>query len=1099
MLLKIFLAGRVAVETDGVVIDEQRFPGRQGRVLFAYLVAEQDRPVPRDELAEALWGDNLPATWEKALTVLVSKLRPLLTEAGLDGGTALTGAFGCYRLSLPENVWVDAIAAAADIREAEAALADGDVEHAKVVALEASSLAQPQFLPGEDGSWVEEKRRELASIRRRALSCLADAYLQSGQETEAAKWAEESLALDPFRETAYRRLMTAYAAAGDRAEALRVYDRCRRLLADELGAYPSPETESLYRELLAAPSRNGAEAAPDPGARARRRRGVAVAVAAAVGALAIVGAVIGAVLGTGSASSEPPTLAANAVGLIASGSDTVRQQIRIDAAPTGVVFGHGAVWVTNAYANTVSRIDPETQSVRQTIAVGNSPSAIAVDERGLWVTNHADGTVSWINPDSNTVVGDIRVGHGPTAVATGYGYVWVANSGDRTVSRIDPRTGDVTTIQSGAAGRGIATGAGAVWVTDEASKGLVRIDPATQRVTNTTPVGTGPAAIVYGGGALWVVNELDGTVAEVDPVTLSVRATIPVGEGPSALALTDDSLWVADEFGRRLVKIDTSTRTQSADLRVGNRPIALAPVPGGVWVAMQESGAGHHGGRLVVIGDAFDTIDPSLSFSTDSFALLGLAYDGLTAFRRVGGSDGTQLVASLATTLPLPTDGGRSYTFRIRSGIRYSDGKLLRAEDFKRAFERMLLLGSPSLQNTPLMKVVGAAICRQGRRCDLSRGVVVHNDRSLTFRLSSPDARLLLVLPQIVPVPRGTPVREIGTNPIPSTGPYTIESYIPRRRLTLVRNTRFHSWSERTRPSGYADEIVWRLNVPHADSVRLVEAEKADVLLSVVPVSRVGDLATRYPRQLHLIPQRATAFAFLNTRRPPFDDVRVRRALNYAIDRRKLVELHGGAAVAQGTCQVIPPSVPGFRQHCPYTNAWQAPDFTKARALVAASGTRGQRVVVWTFPFFGREGRYIVSVLRRLGYAAVLHEIPQIDAYFRTLTDTPTVQVGLAAWFGLQSASDALTTLTCDFKANWARFCDRRFDRNVRRLIAAQAVDPAAGTVLAARLDREIVAHAPWVPLFTPRLADFTSRRVGNYQANTYAAPSVLLDQLWVR
>src|SRR4029453_10733026 len=201
-------------------------------------------------------------------------------------------------------------------------------------------------------------------------------------------------------------------------------------------------------------------------------------------------------------------------------------------------------------------------------------------------------------------------------------------------------------------------------------------------------------------------------------------------------------------------------------------------------------------------------------------------------------------------------------------------------------------------------------------------------------------------------------------------------------------------------------------------SVRLVEAGKADVLLSAVPAGSLGDLAARYPRQLHLIPQRATAFAFLNTRRPPFDDVRVRRALNYAIDRRKLVELHGGAAVAQTACQVIPPSVPGFRQHCPYANAWQAPDFTKAQALVAASGTRGQRVVVWTFPFFSGEGRYIVSVLRRLGYAAGLHEIPQIDGHFRAMTDTPPVQVGFVGWFGFQSASDVLTTLTCNFEAN---------------------------------------------------------------------------------
>src|SRR5207245_4533543 len=124
----------------------------------------------------------------------------------------------------------------------------------KTLAMQAASLAGPQFLPGEDSAWVDEKRRELTSIVRRAVSCLAEACLRSGNEVEAAKWAEETIALDPYRETGYRRLMEAYAAGGDRAEALRVYDRCRRLLADELGAYPSPETDSLYRELLAAPA-----------------------------------------------------------------------------------------------------------------------------------------------------------------------------------------------------------------------------------------------------------------------------------------------------------------------------------------------------------------------------------------------------------------------------------------------------------------------------------------------------------------------------------------------------------------------------------------------------------------------------------------------------------------------------------------------------------------------------------------------------------------------------------------------------------------------------------------------------------------------------
>ena len=251
--LKVFLAGRVAVQLDGVRVEEERFPGRQGRLLFAYLVAEQGRAVPRDELAEALWGERPPASWDKALTVLASKLRGLLAEQGVDGAGALTAAFGCYRLDLPEGTWVDLFAAASGAREAEDALAAGDLERARAAAGSAESLVRRPFLPGDEGTWVEEKRSELADLRERALDVLTDACLRSGATREAAKWAEELVALSPFRETGYRRLMEARVAAGDRAEALRVYERCRRLLADELGAYPSPETESIYRALLAAP------------------------------------------------------------------------------------------------------------------------------------------------------------------------------------------------------------------------------------------------------------------------------------------------------------------------------------------------------------------------------------------------------------------------------------------------------------------------------------------------------------------------------------------------------------------------------------------------------------------------------------------------------------------------------------------------------------------------------------------------------------------------------------------------------------------------------------------------------------------------------
>jgi YVTN family beta-propeller protein len=1113
--LKVFLAGRIVVEGDGVLIDEERLPGRQGRLLFAYLVAEQGRPVPRDELAEALWGEAPPATWEKSLSVVVSKLRALLVERGVDGSNVLTSAFGCYRLNLPEGTWVDVVAAADVAREAEAALAADDLESAKALATRAASLARRPFLPGEEGAWVDGKRRELADVLRHALVTLSEACLRSGDDAEAAKSAEELIVLEPYRETGYRRLMEAHAAAGNRAEALRVYERCRRLLSEELGAYPSPETEAIYRQLLEAPAVQAVAAAapvaplpdaapvadlePEPGSTLPRRLAFRWRVGVAAVTVAATAAVVAGFLATRGGETPATAVEANAVGLIDAEGDRVRDQVAVDAAPTSVAFGHDAVWVTNAFADTVTRIDPESRSVRDTITVGNSPSGIAVGGGGVWVANHDDGTVSWINPQSNTEVRRIGVGHGPTAVAYGFGSVWVTNSDDRTVSRIDAVTGDVVArIPSGAVGRGIAVGPGSVWVTDEATGTVVRIDPAKNQVRNKNPVGGGPADIVYGDGAVWVANEFDGTVSEVDPTTLAVRAAIPVGGSPSALAFGAGGLWVGVEFGQRVVRIDTRTGRESATLRVGNRPKGLTAVPDGVWVAVQASGTGHRGGRLIVIDDLQESVDPGVG---GAFRELGLAYDGLTAFRRVGGSHGTQLVADLAAALPMPTDGGRSYTFRIRAGIRYSDGSPLRAQDFRRALERILVLGSPYFGDTPLTKIVGASRCSSGRPCDLSRGVIVNGPNSLTLRLSAPDPRLLEFLTDLVPVPAGTPPEDVGTKPVPSTGPYEIESYVPHKLLRFVRNSHFRSWSHAARPDGYPDEIVWRSDVKPDQAVRQVVEGKAD--LTQVPAKRVEELAARYPRRLHLVPQRATAFVFLNTRRAPFGDMRVRQALNYAVDRKRMVALHGGPAVAQPTCQAVPPTVPGYRRYCPYTadpdssGQWKAPDLAKARRLIAASGTKGERIVVWTFPFLGKEGRYFVSLLRRLGYRAQLKELRDLGTYFATLNRTPSAQAGFAGWFGVNLAADVFETLNCRHAANWAHFCDPRLDGDVTRLAAEQANDPAAGAALAARLDRELVDRAPWVPLFTPRIAEFASKRVGNYQPNSYTGG--LLDQIWVR
>ena len=264
MNVRISLTERLCIETNGASLDEQRFPGRQGRVVFAYLAAQSGRPVPRDELAELLWGDEPPETWEKALRVLMTKLRALLEECGIDGSTALTSAFGCYALTLPAGTWIDVDAAADTLGRAERALAAGDLGEAHSEGSSAAELARRSFLPGQDGSWVEGRRRDQHELLVRSLECLNEASFGAEDFAEAARHAEEVVELEPYRESGYRLLMEAHAAAGNRAEALRAYERCRRLLAEELGAYPSPETESIYRELLAAPSSSAAENGSSP-------------------------------------------------------------------------------------------------------------------------------------------------------------------------------------------------------------------------------------------------------------------------------------------------------------------------------------------------------------------------------------------------------------------------------------------------------------------------------------------------------------------------------------------------------------------------------------------------------------------------------------------------------------------------------------------------------------------------------------------------------------------------------------------------------------------------------------------------------------------
>jgi DNA-binding SARP family transcriptional activator len=247
-MLRIYLAGEPCLWGGGHLVRAKRLPGRQGRLALVYLVAERSRPVPRAELVEALWPRRLPAAYDVALSALVSKLRLLGHEVGL-ARDALTSAAGCYKLALPAGAWVDTEAALQAVHDAEAAMGDERPQDAYGPAVVAAAILRRPLLPGAEGTWVDARREALLQARVRALDVLAEIHSLNWEPALAIRAAEERIALEPFRESGYRHLMRIHHRAGDRAEALRVYERCRRLLEDELGEPPGSETELARVEV----------------------------------------------------------------------------------------------------------------------------------------------------------------------------------------------------------------------------------------------------------------------------------------------------------------------------------------------------------------------------------------------------------------------------------------------------------------------------------------------------------------------------------------------------------------------------------------------------------------------------------------------------------------------------------------------------------------------------------------------------------------------------------------------------------------------------------------------------------------------------------
>jgi peptide/nickel transport system substrate-binding protein len=527
---------------------------------------------------------------------------------------------------------------------------------------------------------------------------------------------------------------------------------------------------------------------------------------------------------------------------------------------------------------------------------------------------------------------------------------------------------------------------------------------------------------------------------------------------------------------------------------------------GRLWVAARDAAAAHQGGTLRVgdndIGTFVDQTDYSLAWQ------LNLTGDGLTAYRRAHGADGATLVPDLAVAIPTPTDGGRTYTFQVRRGVRYSSGETVGAADFRRAIERFYRLGPVPVPYYDA--IAGAAACRRRpAACDLSRGIVTDPQaNTVTFRLTRPDPNLLhaLALPFAHAVAPSAPRDEVTGHGLPATGPYVLASRTSRE-LRFVRNPEFREWSRAARPDGYPDEIV--VNTSDTDGTATAQAIENDRLdlayLESSDAPLLQRLGLRYPRRLRTAPVVGTYTVTLNTQRPPFDRPEARRAVAYAVDRRALARLGGQPQDADVACQILPPNFPAHRRYCPFTRdpgsdgAWRAPDFPRARRLVERSGTAGAEVVVRTWEHFAAEARYVASLLRDLGYRARVGSVTSEEwlAAAYPPDRKATVQVGLNGWIvDYLGPSTFFDQLRCT-ASDPARFCDPAIDRQMDRALAVQASDPQAADRLWTGIDRQLTDQAAWIAYATPRRVAFTSDRVGNYEF--HPVWHALLDQMWVR
>ena len=515
-------------------------------------------------------------------------------------------------------------------------------------------------------------------------------------------------------------------------------------------------------------------------------------------------------------------------------------------------------------------------------------------------------------------------------------------------------------------------------------------------------------------------------------------------------------------------------RKPGASLMVIGLSVAVA-----LGLASCGSSGGKEGGTLTVSFASYpDALDPQFSYTLEGWSAMYDTYIPLLTYAHDEGEAGSKVVPGLAESLPKVSDGGKTYTLNLRKGLKYSDGTPVKASDFKASVERMFELNS---SGSPYYTVIAGAEEFQEGKADGISGIEVDDKTGrIVIHLTSPQGTFenLLALLFAAPVPADTPAKPASKTPIPATGPYEIDQLQPGRGWSYVRNP---VWDKANAdlvsevPGGHVDKIEANVVSNQSTQVNDVEQGKANWMWDPVPADRFAEVKGKYEgSQYRVEPSIGVDFVWMNTTQPPFDDLKVRQAVNYGINPAQLERIYAGEITA--THQIIPPGVPGYEKFDLYPF-----DMAKAQQMLKEANPSDLDVTFWTEGLNAEAGEYFEAALDEIGFDAKLKMVNS-DTYFTVIGNekTPDLDLGFAGFAADYPHPNAFfepllagASIPPTNNTNLSRIDDPKLNEKIERL-AGERLGPEQEDEYAA-LDREYMEQAPWAPYGTPSASVFVS------------------------